>query len=126
MLLSEKMLEDAIEANFAAFTKSVQRPLEFIGRQYETTIGPIDILARNTVTGQYVVIELKKGRAADKVFGQLSRYMGWVKTNLAKNGDVAGMVVGSTIDDKLIAARHAHSTKIDLVTYTGQLTFQVQ
>ena len=73
-----------------------------------------------------MVIELKKGRAADKVFGQLSRYMGWVKKNLAKDAEVSGMIVGSNIDDKLVAARHAHNTKIDLVTYSGQLTFQVQ
>ena len=126
MLLSEKMLEDAIEANFSSFATFVKRPLEFLGRQYETTVGPIDILARDKKTGGYVVIELKKGRAADKVFGQLSRYMGWVKKNLAKDAEVSGMIVGSNIDAKLVAARHAHSTKIDLVTYSGQLTFQVQ
>src|SRR3546814_6395278 len=77
MMLSEKTLEDSIEANFPGFANFVQRSLQFIGRQYETTVGPIDILARDTKTGGYVVIELKKGRAADKVFGQLSRYMGW-------------------------------------------------
>lgn len=126
MLLSEKMLEDAIEANFSSFATFVKRSLEFLGRQYETTVGPIDILARDKKTGEYVIIELKKGRAADKVFGQLSRYMGWVKKNLAKDAEVSGMIVGSNIDAKLVAARHAHSTKIDLVTYSGQLTFQVQ
>lgn len=126
MLLSEKMLEDAIEANFGSFAAFVKRPLEFVGRQYETTVGPIDILARDKKSGEYVVIELKKGRAADKVFGQLSRYMGWVKKNIAKGSEVSGMIVGSNIDEKLVAARHAHNTKIDLVTYSGQLTFQVQ
>ncbi|MEB3088287.1 endonuclease NucS domain-containing protein, partial [Parvimonas sp. D4] len=89
------------EANFTGFANFVQRPLEFVGRQYETTVGPIDILARDKKSKGYVVIELKKGRAADKVFGQLSRYMGWVKKNLAGNAPVAGMIVGTTIDDKL-------------------------
>ena len=126
MLLSEKMLEDAIQANFASFTGFIKQPLEFIGRQYETTVGPIDILARDKKTGEYVVIELKKGRSADKVFGQLSRYMGWVKKNLAKGEPVRGVIVGSSIDDKLIAARHAHDTAVELVTYTGQMSFQVQ
>lgn len=126
MLLSEKMLEDTIEANFEEFTKFIKQPLEFIERQYETTVGPIDILARDRKTGEYVVIELKKGRTADKVFGQLSRYMGWVKQNLSKDVPVRGIIVGSSIDDKLIAARHAHSTKVDLVTYSGQMSFKVQ
>src|SRR3546814_2790014 len=88
MMLSEKTLEDSIEANFPGFANFVQRSLQFIGRQYETTVGPIDILARDKKTGGYVVIELKKGRAAAKVFGPLSRYMGWVKKNLAGDAPV--------------------------------------
>src|SRR3546814_10105813 len=84
------------------------------------------ILARDKKTGGYVVIELKKGRAADKVFGQLSRYMGWVKKNLAGDAPVAGMIVGTSIDDKLRAARDAHDTKIDLVTYSSKMSFKVE
>lgn len=126
MMLSEKTLEDSIEGNFAAFAKFVKRPIEFVGRQYETTVGPIDILARDRKTGGYVIIELKKGRAADKVFGQLSRYMGWVKKNLAAGAPVSGMIVGTTIDDKLRAARDAHDTKVDLVTYSSQMSFRVE
>lgn len=126
MMLSEKTLEDSIEANFTGFANFVQRPLEFVGRQYETTVGPIDILARDKKSKGYVVIELKKGRAADKVFGQISRYMGWVKKNLAGNAPVAGMIVGTTIDDKLRAARDAHDTKIDLVTYSSRMSFKVE
>uniref|UniRef100_UPI00261FAF57 AlwI family type II restriction endonuclease n=1 Tax=uncultured Paracoccus sp. TaxID=189685 RepID=UPI00261FAF57 len=126
MMLSEKTLEDSIEGNFTAFATFVKRPLEFVGRQYETTVGPIDILARDKRTKGYVVIELKKGRAADKVFGQLSRYMGWVKKNLAGNAPVSGMIVGTTIDEKLRAARDAHDTKIDLVTYSSRMSFKVE
>lgn len=126
MMISEKILEDSIEGNFSAFATFVKLPLEFVGRQYETTVGPIDILARDKKTGGYVVIELKKGRAADKVFGQLSRYMGWVKKNLANGGPVSGMIVGTTIDEKLRAARDAHNTKVDLVTYSSQMSFKVE
>src|SRR3546814_19802933 len=39
MMLSEKTLEDSIEANFPGFANFVQRSLQFIGRQYETTVG---------------------------------------------------------------------------------------
>jgi RecB family endonuclease NucS len=57
-------------------------------------------------TGEYVVIELKKGRSADKVYGQCSRYMGWVRKNLApKAASVRGVIVARKIDDKLKAAR---------------------
>lgn len=122
MLISEKTLEDNIEKNFEDFGKRIGRSLELVGRQYPTTVGPIDLLGRDKKTGQYVVVELKKGRSADKVFGQLSRYMGWVKKNLANGGDVAGAIVGAKIDDKLRAARDAHDTKVDLVEFESKMS----
>jgi hypothetical protein len=65
-----------------------------------------------------VIIELKKGRSADKVYGQCSRYMGWVRKNLAKDGaKVHGVIVARQIDDKLKAARDAHDTKVHLIEF---------
>lgn len=125
MLIDEKTLEDNIEKNFEEFGKHIGINLEFVGRQYSTTVGPIDLLARDKKTGQYVVIELKKGRSADKVYGQLSRYMGWVKANLAGGADVVGVIVGSKIDDKLRAAVSAHSTKVLLVEFESKMSVSV-
>ena len=125
MLIDEKTLEDNIERNFDDFAKRVGMPLKLIGRQYGTLVGPIDLLARDSKTGKYVVIELKKGRSADKVFGQLSRYMGWVKTNLAGGAEVEGIIVGSKIDIKLRSARDAHSTKVLLVEYESKMSLNV-
>jgi hypothetical protein len=123
MLISEKALEEAIEANFDEFSKNIGRKLKLVGRQYPTTVGPIDLLAQDRSTKQYVVIELKKGRSADKVFGQISRYMGWVRKNLAKGTEVAGIIVGSAIDDKLRSARDAHpSSNVDLVEYESRVS----
>ena len=88
------------------------------GRQYSTTVGPIDLLAIDTKTGEYVVIELKKGRSADKVYGQCSRYMGWIRKNLAAKGvKVHGVIVARAIDDKLKAARDAHDTNVYLIEF---------
>jgi len=122
MLISEKTLEDNIEANLAIVGNATKRNLKLVGRQYQTTVGPIDILAQDKKSGQYVVIELKKGRSADKVFGQVSRYMGWVRESLAGGAPVAGVIVAQTIDDKLRAARAAHDTDIQLVRYTSQIS----
>jgi len=125
MLIDEKTLEDNIEKNFDDFGKRIGINLELIGRQYATTVGPIDLLARDKKSRQYVVIELKKGRSADKVYGQLSRYMGWVKTNLASGSDVIGVIVGSKIDDKLRSAVTAHSTRVLLVEYESKMSVNV-
>lgn len=125
MMISEKTLEDNIEADLTAFGRRLGRDLALVGRQYSTTVGPIDLLAKDRKTGEYVVIELKKGRSADKVFGQLSRYMGWVRKNLAVDKGVVGVIVGSAIDDKLRAARDAHDTNVTLVEYDSRVAVRI-
>jgi len=125
MLISEKTLEDNVEKNFDDLGRRLGRTLELVGRQYPTTVGPIDLLGRDKKTGQYVVVELKKGRSADKVFGQISRYMGWVKKNLANGEDVAGAIVAAKIDDKLRSARDAHATDVQLVEFESKMSMKV-
>ncbi len=125
MLISEKTLEDNVEKNFDDLGRRLGRSLELVGRQYSTTVGPIDLLGRDKKTGQYVVVELKKGRSADKVFGQVSRYMGWVKKYLANGEDVAGAIVAAKIDDKLRSARDAHATDVQLVEFESKMSMKV-
>lgn len=125
MLISEKTLEDNVEKNFDDLGRRLGRTLELVGRQYPTTVGPIDLLGRDKKTGQYVVVELKKGRSADKVFGQISRYMGWVKKNLANGENVAGAIVAAKIDDKLRSARDAHATDVQLVEFESKMSMKV-
>lgn len=73
-------------------------------RQRGTEIGTIDILAKSK-EGDLVVIELKKVRASDKVFGQLCRYMGCIMRHDAAAGQkTRGYIVGSDIDSKLVYA----------------------
>jgi RecB family endonuclease NucS len=117
MLVSEKAIEDYLENNLADIGDPLGMNLELVGRQYPTTVGPIDLLCRNRKTKQFVVVELKKGRSADKVFGQISRYMGWVKTNLAAESDVSGIIVARSFDEKIKAAQSAHRTEIKLVEF---------
>ena len=82
-------------------------PLDFVGQQVSCgDLGIIDLLARDRVTHDYVVIELKKGRADDVVFGQLSRYLGAVEQDRAKVEGVGihGIIVARRISPRLRAA----------------------
>jgi len=118
MIVSEKAVEDYLENHLDVIGAKIGAKLKLVGRQYGTTVGPIDLLATDDKTGDYVVIELKKGRSADKVYGQCSRYMGWVRKNLSsEGGKVHGVIVARTIDDKLKAARDAHDTKVHLIEF---------
>jgi Holliday junction resolvase-like predicted endonuclease len=118
MIVSEKAVEDYLESHLEVVGSKIGTKLKLVGRQYSTTVGPIDLLAIDTKTGDYVVIELKKGRSADKVYGQCSRHMGWIRKNLAAEGaKVHGVIVARQIDDKLKAARDAHDTKVHLIEF---------
>jgi len=72
------------------------------GRQYYAQdAGYIDLLAKDK-EGNFIVIKLKKGRKNDEVIGQVLRYVGWVKSNLAKNSEeVHGMIIVGDRDKKL-------------------------
>jgi Endonuclease NucS len=98
----EKDLEDFLEKNL----EHIEAGLELLGRQHPTTVGPIDLFAR-AKNGDLVVIELKKDRAADKVFGQLCRYTGCIKSEYAAGESVRGIIVAREMDVKLHYATRA-------------------
>jgi restriction system protein len=102
----EKYLEEFIVSNFQAIFKGQLRIFEDTdsndGQQYQTEIGPIDILAVEPKSNSFVVIELKKGRSSDQVVGQVLRYMGWVKRNLCTGTQtVKGLIICRDPDPKL-------------------------
>ncbi len=76
---------------------------EFTGVEFPAGQRYIDILAVGT-DGAYVVIETKVSRAYDRVVGQILRYMGWIKENLASETSVRGIIVASEISEDLILA----------------------
>jgi Holliday junction resolvase-like predicted endonuclease len=103
----EQFLEKHLEEYLEKHLDKIERGLKMLGRQYKTEVGPIDLYARAT-NGDLVVIELKKGRAADKVFGQICRYIGCIKQDHADEEEtVRGFIVGRQVDDKLKYAINA-------------------
>ena len=88
---------------------------EFTGVEFPAGQRYIDILAVGT-DDAYVVIETKVSRAYDRVVGQILRYMGWVKENLAGEAPVRGIIVASEISENLILATSSVKD-INLVEY---------
>ena len=90
---------------------------ELVGKQYPSDTGPIDILAISKNKKALLVVELKKGRTSDVVIGQLQRYMGYVKDELAEKGQtVKGVIIAFEVDVRLRRARSV-TQNIDLYTY---------
>ncbi|MEX0727344.1 MAG: endonuclease NucS domain-containing protein [Planctomycetaceae bacterium] len=118
----EKYLEEFIVSNFQSIFKGELQIYEDTdgigGQQYQTEIGPIDILAVSKESNSFVVIELKKGRPSDQVVGQILRYMGWIKMNLCEKGQsVRGLVICRDPDPKLSYALEMTSN-IDVRYYS--------
>lgn len=70
------------------------------GVEFQTDVGPIDILASDS-EGNFVVFELKLTKGPDACLGQILRYMGWVEKHLANGKKVNGIIVASEIPKKL-------------------------
>ena len=103
----EKHLEDFLVHNWSKTELSREYDLledegEVVAQQYQSDTGPIDILSISKDKKTYLVIELKKGRASDVVVGQILRYMGFVKSELAVNGEsVKGLIIALEDDLRL-------------------------
>lgn len=92
------------------------------GHQLDTgVVGRLDLLAKDS-RGRFVVIELKVGQADDRVCGQLLRYMGWVKRELANGEDVRGIVVAKQFNDRAVYAVEA-VPGVELKRYDIRFTF---
>ncbi|MFA5934197.1 MAG: endonuclease NucS domain-containing protein [Candidatus Paceibacterota bacterium] len=90
---------------------------EKVGQQYPSDTGPIDILAISKNKKEILVVELKKGRVSDVVVGQVQRYMGYVKEELAeKNQEVKGVIIAFEDDVKIHRALSV-ANNIDFYTY---------
>jgi len=118
----EKYLEDFIVSNFDKIFGNrlkLYKDEEGVGQQYPTDIGNIDILAKEPNSNSYIVIELKKGRESDTVVGQILRYIGWVKENLAEEHEnVKGLIVCKERDEKLeYALKGMPGTNIEVKRY---------
>jgi len=112
----EKYLEEFIVDNWDS--------IEGIGNKYEiceeevdgkrkkfrTDTGEIDIFAQSKDKSEYLIIELKKGRASDSVVGQIQRYMGYIKEEIAEDGQkVKGLIIA--LDDDLRIKRALQATQ---------------
>lgn len=119
----EKYLEDFIVDNWGKIDLGEKLDIfedenGNLGKQYYAEdIGYIDILARDK-KGNFVVIELKKGRKNDEVIGQVLRYIGWVRANLAKDKvDVRGLIIVGERDAKLEYALKEIANKVTVKLY---------
>lgn len=124
----EKHLEDFLVYNWTQTELGKKYDLvtddgQVVAQQYQSDTGPIDILALSKDKKEYLVVELKKGKTSDVVVGQTLRYMGFVKNDLAINGErVRGVVIALEDDLRL---RNALSMVPDIDFFRYQIDFKL-
>lgn len=96
---------------------------QLVGQQYPSDTGPIDILAISKDKKTLLVVELKRGRASDRVVGQIQRYRGYVKDELAETDQQVKGVIIALEDDLRI--RRALSVAQNIEFYRYQLSFKL-
>lgn len=125
----EKHLEDFLVQNWNSTELGKNYNIyeedgEIVGQQYPSDTGPIDILAISKDKKEILVVELKKGRIGDVVVGQIQRYMGFVKDELAEdNQKVRGVIIAFEDDLKV---RRALSVTQNIDFYTYKVNFKLE
>lgn len=118
----EKHLEDFLVENWKSTELGKHYDIyeedgELVGKQYPSDTGAIDILAISKDKKEILVVELKKGRVSDMVVGQVQRYMGYVKEELAEKGQTVRGAIIAFEDDIKIRRALLVATNIDFYTY---------
>jgi hypothetical protein len=97
---------------------------DIVGQQYITPIGRIDLLCKSKDNKEWLILELKKGKSSDAVTGQILRYIGWIKENLAEpNQTVRGIIILGEIDEKL---KYSVKTLDNVNVLTYSVSFQLK
>jgi restriction system protein len=97
---------------------------EPVGQQYMTDAGPIDILAISKDRKRLLVVELKRGRVTDVVVGQVLRYMGFIKEQIAEEDQTVEGVIIALEDDKKL--RWALAMVPSISFYRYQISFKLE
>lgn len=98
---------------------------EVASQQYRIGNNKIDILVKDKKNEQYVVIELKKNKTSDQVFGQLARYMGWIEEHESKGKSVKGIIIAPSYDKNLDYALRILKKSNDVEVYVYQIDFKL-
>jgi restriction system protein len=121
---AEMELEDFLEMHWKK--TSFAADYDFVTRQMPLDdAGRLDILAKSKDGREYLIIELKLGKASDRVVGQLQSYMGYFLTSgYCSNGEtVRGVIIGASEDPKI---RHALKVTNNIEFYVYEMQFNMK
>jgi hypothetical protein len=94
------------------------------GARFETSVGSIDLLARDAAAGWVVVLVAESGQGKELV-GDLLQLVGWVRKHLSAEGqEVRAVVLVDSVPEDLGYAAAAVSDTIEFKLYRVGLTLE--
>lgn len=115
IVILEEGLEEAIKPNLRKL--GLKLADKRIQQQFSMGpgVGRSDLICLNE-HNDLVVIEMKRGMTSDETIGQVLRYVGWVRENIAESGQkVYGWIVAGDYDEQLRLAASAAEIRLLLV-----------
>jgi RecB family endonuclease NucS len=111
---SSVSLEADLRDHLAENPSIIEKYLSLVQKEYPIgSAGKADLLCRDK-KGDYVVVEMKKGRESDKVVGQILRYIGGLKKDKKR---ARGIIIVNEPDEKLDFAIAAVGDLVKLKYY---------
>jgi hypothetical protein len=94
------------------------------GARFETSVGRIDLLARDAAAGWVVVLVAESGQGKELV-GDLLQLMGWVRKHLSNEGqEIRAVVLVDSVPEDLGYAAAAVSDTVEFKRYQVGLTLE--
>jgi len=115
IIILEKGLEEAIKPNLKKM--GLKLASKHLQQQFDMGpgVGRSDLICLDE-SGDLVVIELKRGMTSDETIGQVLRYVGWVRENIAAEGqNVHGWIIAGDYDEHLRLAASAANVRLVLI-----------
>ncbi len=112
---------ELLEEGLCVHTKDGKTPS---GARFETSVGKIDLLARDRSSG-WVVVMVAEPQHGKELVGDMLQLMGWVRKHLSSEGqEVRGIVLLDSIPEDLGYAAAAVAGTVEFTRYRIGLTLE--
>jgi len=118
--LQKDGVERDLQEELAAAPASLGEELTLLKREWQTEIGPVDLMCRDE-SGEWVAVEIKRVATIEAV-EQLTRYLAFIREDPAKRA-CRGILAAQTLKPQAIAlaeSRGIRCVEVDLALLRGE------
>ncbi len=118
--LQKDGVERDLQLELAAAPEALGEELTLVKREWQTEIGPVDLMCRDEV-GEWVAVEIKRVATIEAV-EQLTRYLGFIREDAAKSG-CRGILAAQRLKPQAVTlaeSRDIRCVEVDLALLRGE------